>query len=472
MNITKKFGKKAIAFVLAVAMLASGLMVHHATITFTDVPANQWYYADVTELASKGVVSGVGNNKFEPNRTVANAEMIKMVVNAFFRSDFNAYEQANSNTMYAYFGNQLYWFSFMSYYARQTGLLDGIDVDIRDYASCYQPMTRNDMAMILANAAKAKGIAPTEAQKAAVQSDIKDYASIPAKYQDAVKTCFALKTTNASGVAKSLLEGDNGYFYGRDGASFNMARAEACAVIVRLDNLIVSGGTMVDPDPGTSTEPIVENVQTNSEYWSDSASDAYGKPTTTSGQAWTVTDNGNPTGYLNNGKPITPENVIELLAEAEKVWPTGIRWASYGANNNFYKSSGTIVSRMMKTPNTGVGLNASTNFGCSGYAAMISDYLFGRDVNDFHRVTDVINGIRPGDIILMIDTDTNRVGHAMVATSASYTEYEGNGTPHPGFVYTTDGNNGEKVSWPGEYDSGTSQASSGYTWQVYSRYPA
>lgn len=469
MNITKKFGKKAIAFVLAIAMLVGILAanIFSAAIAFTDVPEGVWYYADVTELASKGVVSGVGNNKFEPNRTVANAEMIKMVVNAFFRSDFNAYEQANSNTMYAYFGTQLYWFSFMSYYARQTGLLDDIDVDIRDYASCYQPMTRNDMAMILANAAEAKGIAPTEAQKAAVQSDIKDYASIPAKYQDAVKTCFALKTKNASGVTKSLLEGDNGYFYGRDGTSVNMTRAEACAVIVRLDNLIVSGGTVVDPDPGTSTEPTVKDVQTSSEYWSGNSNTG-----ATSGNAWTVTDNGFGDGRLNNGKPITEDNVIELLAEAEKVWPTGMKWSETGSGNNFYRSSGTVVSLMMKTQTTGASINLSSNFACGGYAAMISDYLFGRDVNDFHVVTDKVNGIRPGDIILMIDTDNNRVGHAMVATSASYTEYEGNGTPHPGFVYTTDGNNGGKVAWPGKYDSGVSEASSGYTWQVYSRYPS
>ena len=467
MNITKKFGKKAIAFVLAVAMLVGILATYNAAIAFTDVPANQWYYADVTELASKGVVSGVGNNKFEPNRTVANAEMIKMVVNAFFRSDFNAYEQANSNTMYAYFGTQLYWFSFMSYYARQTGLLDGIDVDIRDYASCYQPMTRNDMAMILANAAEAKGIAPTEAQKAAVQSDIKDYASIPAKYQDAVKTCFALKTTNASGDVKSLLEGDNGWFYGRDGTSVNMTRAEACAVIVRLDNLIVSGGTVVDPDPGTSTEPTVKDVQTSSEYWSGNSNTG-----ATSGNAWTVTDNGFGDGRLNNGKPITEDNVIELLAEAEKVWPTGTKWAPSGSNNNFYKSSGSVSALMMKTQTTGASVNASSNFACSGFAAMISDYLFGRDNNMFHRVTDKVNGIRPGDIVLMIDTTTNRVNHAFVATSTSYTEYEGNGTAHPGFVYGADGNSSGKVNWPGEYDSGTSEASSGYTWQVYSRYPA
>lgn len=485
MNITKKFGKKAIAFVLVVAVLVGILAtnIFSAAITFTDVPKDRWYYADVTELASKGVVSGVGNNKFEPERTVANAEMIKMVVNAFFRTDYNSFEAAHFESLRTRFGNNLYWYSFMAYYAKMNEmngvcLLDGIDVDIDSYASCYQPMTRNDMAMILANAAKAKGIAPTEAQKAAVQADIKDYARIPAKYQDAVKTCFALKTKNASGVTKSLLEGDNGYFYGRDGASFNMTRAEACAVIVRLDNLIANGGTMVDPDPTPSTpdEPTVKDIVVTSAYWSGNATDEKGQPTTTSGTAWTITDNGFGNGRLNNGKPITEENVIELLHEAEKVWPANMTWSNKGSGNNFYKSSGTVVSRMMKTANTGAVHDVGSNFGCGGYAAMISDYLFGRSSNDFHRVTDPA-AIRPGDIIIQINTSTNYVSHVIVAVTAPGGSYTGlNGTTNAnraGYIHFTDGNNGNMVNWPGIYSAPTNASIvDGETWQIYSRYPA
>lgn len=459
MNITKKFGKKAIAFVLAVAMLVGILAanIFSAAIAFTDVPEGVWYYADVTELASKGVVSGVGNNKFEPNRTVANAEMIKMVVNAFFRSDFNAYEQANSSTMYAYFGARLYWFSFMSYYARQTGLLDGIDVDIRDYASCYQPMTRNDMAMILANAAKAKGIAPTEAQKAAVQSDIKDYASIPAKYQDAVKTCYALKTKNASGVAKALLEGDNGYFYGRDGASVNMTRAEACAVIVRLDNLIVGGGTVVDPDP-TPSEPTVPTVKDI----------AVTTATNSMGTAYHVADNGFDTGKLNNGKEINEANIAELLDKAKTIWPTGMTWADttiVTSGNNWYANPGTVTRNMLTTN----GVWTDANEGCGGFSALISDYLFGKSGNPCHTVTN-FKDIRPGDVVVQFKADKS-VSHVMIVTSVLQTgQFAGNG------VFIAQGNYGKVVDWPDEtdewesYDSDMLAEKGSYV--VFSRWPS
>lgn len=42
-----------------------------------------------------------------------------------------------------------------------------------------------------------------------------------------------------------------------------------------------------------------------------------------------VDDNNNPDGYLNNGKPITGENVIELLNKAETIWTHGMIW-TYG----------------------------------------------------------------------------------------------------------------------------------------------
>ena len=44
------------------------------TKTFDDVPANAWYAKAVNTLASLGVVSGVGNGDFEPERSITRAE--------------------------------------------------------------------------------------------------------------------------------------------------------------------------------------------------------------------------------------------------------------------------------------------------------------------------------------------------------------------------------------------------------------
>lgn len=449
--------KRRLCAILCAALLAGALVPTVSAASFTDT-FGHWAADYIEACAGRGIVDGVGGGKFEPEGKVTNAQFTKMLCSAFYSAEEQDFERENYTAIDNYFGGSLPWYGARSYYFKELGLLNGVDYDIQTANSANRSMTRNNMAQVAANVLAQKGITASEADLTAAQAAMPDYDTIPEASRQAVKTCYALRIIN--GI-------DGGKF---DGAA-TMTRAQACAVITRMLDVVHKGHTDPDPTPSAPDEPTIKDVQVSSAYWSGSASDAYGKPTTTSGQAWTVTDNGNPDGYLNNGKPITPENVIELLAQAEKVWPTGIRWANYGANNNFYKSSGSVVSRMMKTPNTGLSLNAGTNFGCSGYAAMISDYLFGRDVNDFHRVTDVVNGIRPGDIILMIDTDGSRVVHAMVATSANFVEYEGNGTPHPGFVYITDGNNGEKINWPGKYDSGVSEANDSYAWQVYSRYP-
>ena len=50
------------------------------TKTFDDVPANVWYAKAVNTLASLGVVSGVGNGDFEPERSITRAEFTSIAM--------------------------------------------------------------------------------------------------------------------------------------------------------------------------------------------------------------------------------------------------------------------------------------------------------------------------------------------------------------------------------------------------------
>lgn len=50
------------------------------TKTFEDVPANAWYAKAVNTLASLGVVSGVGNGDFEPERSITRAEFTSIAM--------------------------------------------------------------------------------------------------------------------------------------------------------------------------------------------------------------------------------------------------------------------------------------------------------------------------------------------------------------------------------------------------------
>ena len=50
---------------------------------FTDVNLSAWYYDNVRHLAAAGVVVGVGNNQFAPERSITREEAVVMIGRAF-----------------------------------------------------------------------------------------------------------------------------------------------------------------------------------------------------------------------------------------------------------------------------------------------------------------------------------------------------------------------------------------------------
>ena len=50
------------------------------TASFEDVPADAWYAKAVNTLASMGIISGVGENRFEPERSITRAEFTSMAM--------------------------------------------------------------------------------------------------------------------------------------------------------------------------------------------------------------------------------------------------------------------------------------------------------------------------------------------------------------------------------------------------------
>lgn len=64
---------------------------------FTDVPADHWAYGHISWATETGIVEGVGDNKFEPDRTVTAKELAMMLLNAqHVEVDFEkAFEKAS-----------------------------------------------------------------------------------------------------------------------------------------------------------------------------------------------------------------------------------------------------------------------------------------------------------------------------------------------------------------------------------------
>ena len=254
------------------------------------------------------------------------------------------------------------------------------------------------------------------------------YYDIPEQYRDVVVTVYASKLING--------KGEQG-FCGDD----NMTRAEACTVLIRLEDLLKNGGgSTVDPGPGPSepTVPTVKDVVVTANTNATTNNGSYGS---TSGTAYDITDNGNPTGYLGNGKPINEANIAELLNKAKEIWPNDTRWTDSGTQNNWYKAPGTLVRESLSRTATGATQNISPQFGCGGFAAMVSDYLFGKASNPYHRVTN-FSDIRPGDIIVQMQND-NVARHVMIVTGINQTG------SRAGYVFVAEGNLGNVIHWPG-----------------------
>ena len=79
--------------------------------SFSDVQKGSWKDSAIGYCYINGIVVGVGNNKFEPDRAITDAEFVTMVVRAM------GYETADMKQNYPY--------SYMSN-AQATGLLDGV----------------------------------------------------------------------------------------------------------------------------------------------------------------------------------------------------------------------------------------------------------------------------------------------------------------------------------------------------------
>ena len=161
---------------------------------------------------------------------------------------------------------------------------------------------------------------------------------------------------------------------------------------------------------------------------------------------------------LANGKPVTEENVLELLRQIEKDWPQGTTWNSTTANPVPSAEADRIIGNYP----------VNSVYGCGGYAAMVSSLVFG-DTGNPGRKLDDLSQIRPGDIILRINNKTGAVWHVLIALE-SPNEINA--------FHVTDGNCGGTVHWPdnpNQYDRNNLDSYRGenkaYRLEVWTRYP-
>lgn len=234
-----KFTKGAISVALALNLISPAALA--ASVAFDDVPVTHWAHNAITDMAERGIVKGVGDNKFAPSGTVTYAEFVTMLTREFYGATDSATGEA--------------WYTPYITVAQNKHLLDGCKAG-------YAPtdtINRYDMAMVMYNHLKAQG---ESTSTRADSSSISDWASVPANYQDAVSICYGMK----------LLQGkdSSGAF---DGTG-TMTRAEAATVVKRLlgedtSTSSPSTSTSIPADAVPVTDKNVVKICGNNSYYED-----------------------------------------------------------------------------------------------------------------------------------------------------------------------------------------------------------
>ena len=72
--------KRFFTLILAVLMAAAVLPLSgHAAGTYTDVSADEWYYAAVEDCARRGLMNGTGAGKFTPDGDLTRAMLVTVL---------------------------------------------------------------------------------------------------------------------------------------------------------------------------------------------------------------------------------------------------------------------------------------------------------------------------------------------------------------------------------------------------------
>lgn len=396
--------------------------------SFSDVKRTAWYYNDVTECAKLGIVAGFENGTFRPDEKVSSVQLITMLTRTFYNDKVEAAQKTKPA------GTPWYWAN--KKVAEDVGMSNKLKA-VDDNA-----MNRYEMARTLYNTGIDNGKSITSDQSNAAINSIKGYTSIPSEYRACVKYCYAL------GIIAGMADGS---FAGTQ----SMTRAQACTVIMRMLKLINSYNPG-DKDNDQYDDGKNQNTENNNQNQN--------------------------TGKLANGQDATVENVQAILDQIKREYPEGTVWSDPkfidGAHNNFY-AAGTHAGDSTNDVGAGVGKygRASLKYGCGGWAAMVSDRIFGRTGAPCREITDPAKA-RPGDILVEMSSDGTiyHVGIILQYVPA------GTRTPTSGassldrFV-TCDGNNGARAGQVGKVRwgmnsflyGGPSNIGTGY--HILTRYP-
>ena len=195
--------------------------------SFSDVNSKHWAYNDIMTIVNKGAVAGTttpvnGVGTYNPEGKVTLGQFLAISTRLVASDKIQE-------------GNYTHWATPNYVAAIESNLIRSSDFSSTK-ESLDANISREDMAYILVNIAKANG--ETLEVKASIQNKIKDFNSISPERQNVVLQAYS----------NGLLAGDNlGKFNPKDTAT----RAQIAAVFCRVMNYVERPSVIVD-NPGTT----------------------------------------------------------------------------------------------------------------------------------------------------------------------------------------------------------------------------
>jgi len=424
---------RAFALAVALSLTLAAPVAASTNQSFNDVPSNHWAFDAIEAANADGVMTGTGSGIFSPDNKLTVAEFATIITRAFYADEVAA--STASGQWYA---------KYMDVFLEHL-LLAGLDEE-------YGPegmLNRGTMAVIMHCVLTDKGIEdpPEEVLEAAEEKVVEPgFASLRVVYKRGILVCFNF----------GLLTGvDEKGTINADGA---VTRSQTATIYLRLRDYLKDHGVSVstgtkEPIPSTPTEPEPTSPPTATEPSTPTGNTAFKflPGETTVEQMMARINAATPAyreGYLTNGKPITDENILEMLAEIEKAMSAGTEW--------------NTDTKYLYSNRLGYG------GGCNSFGYAVSDALFGEDApllehKDFSK-------LKVGDVIwirdALPDSPDETYSHVMVVMSHpnKYDKFK-----------ACSGNSGGEVSWPTEsvlYNAELPQEGSDFATHsiIYTRY--
>ena len=169
---------------------------------------------------------------------------------------------------------------------------------------------------------------------------------------------------------------------------------------------------------------------------------------------------------LTNGREVTEENVLALLAELKKAYPDGMFWD--GATVREGTPSKALNDTIKRSYFHYQGGMVSMTRGCGGFASLLSDAVFGSGDANPARKLDSLADVRPGDILMKLNA-SGGVTHVVVAAARPSGTEEFRGVT--AWRIPVRGGNGNDLVY--SFDSIVpGELANGMYYEAWTRYPA